>query len=69
MIGEVLGKGAFSTVRLAVSKTTNKKWAGNTIIDVHLHVTATVHVAMHVIIDVDNEDGVMIRRRKKERIA
>lgn len=32
MIGEVLGKGAFSTVRLAVSKTTNKKWAGDNVI-------------------------------------
>ena len=66
MIGEVLGKGAFSTVRLAVSKTTNKKWAGKTIIHVTVHVT--IRVIIHVIIDVDDEDGVMIRKTK-ERIA
>jgi hypothetical protein len=50
MIGEVLGKGAFSTVRLAVSKTTNKKWAGDNIIDV------TVHITIPVIIGVDDDD-------------
>ena len=26
-MGDILGKGAFSTVRLATSKVTNKKWA------------------------------------------
>jgi hypothetical protein len=57
MIGEVLGKGAFSTVRLAVSKTTNKKWAGSNTIEVHFHVTVTVIIHVTVYDDKDNDDN------------
>lgn len=62
MIGEVLGKGAFSTVRLAVSKTTNKKWAGDNIIDVHVH----VHVHMRVTIYVDDGEDEGYGKREEE---
>lgn len=62
MIGEVLGKGAFSTVRLAVSKTTKKKWAGNNIISVHVH----VHIHMRVAIYVDDGEDEGYGKRERE---
>jgi serine/threonine protein kinase len=70
MIGEVLGKGAFSTVRLAVSKSTNKKWAGNDVIEVtvtSILCSCYVHVAVHV--DDGKDGGYNEEKKENERIA